>query len=125
MVATRQQQRGMGLLTWLVVLAVFGIFTLVGVKSMPVYMNHFKVASIMKWAASQPNFESANPVEIQKGIDRRFDVDMVKHIVAKDVKVVTDKKGKQIMVKYEVRVPMIYNIDFVYKFDEAMSMRQH
>lgn len=125
MLASRQRQQGLGLLGWLTILGIFGIFTLVGIKSMPVYMNHFKVASIMKWAASQPNFETANPIEIQRGIDRRFDIDMVNHVVAKDVKVITSKNGKEILIKYEVRIPMVYNVDFVYKFDEAMSMREH
>ena len=120
----QKQQRGMSLFGWVIVLGVFGIFVVVGVKSMPVYLNHFKIVSIMKSVSGQSDAATDSPDAIRKTIDKRFDVDMVSHIEAKDVKVVADSsgKGRKLVVDYEVRIPMVYNIDFVYKFKEEDFM---
>lgn len=120
----QRQQRGMGLLAWIIVIAIFGFFLTLGIKSFPIYMNHYKVVSIMKLAANQPDVANASPTDIRKSMDRRFDVDMVNYIQPEDVKVINDKsgKGRILMVDYEVRIPMFYNIDAVYKFREEIPL---
>jgi hypothetical protein len=108
------------LIVWL---GILGTIVTVGVKSMPVYMNHYKVKSIMAWEVGLPGVKDQTPVEIRKSLDKRFDVDMVIHIEAKDIQIVPNKTGgRDLVADYEVRLPMAFNVDFVYKFKEVMPL---
>ncbi|HXG28872.1 MAG TPA: DUF4845 domain-containing protein [Nevskiales bacterium] len=120
----QKQQRGLTLISWLLVIAIAVFFGLVGIKSIPVYLNHYKVLSIMKNVASQPGVAEETTAEIRKSFERRFDIDMVKHLSHNDVKVVGQPGGdRSLVVEYEVRVHMFYNVDAVYVFKEEVPLR--
>jgi hypothetical protein len=125
-VSQLKQQRGLTLISWLVVIAVVVFFGMVGIKSLPVYMNHFKIKSILHNLASQPSvFEQTSP-EIRRSLENRFDIDMVKHLRPWEVKVVGNPGGERALVaEYEVRVHMFYNVDTVYAFKEEVPLRRH
>lgn len=118
-----KQQRGLTLISWMVVIGVVVFFAMVGLKSLPVYLNHYKIVSIMKNVASQPGAAEQSPADIRKSFERRFDIDMVKHVSEKDIKVTGSAGGKKVMtLDYEVRVHMFYNIDTVYIFKESFPL---
>lgn len=112
-------QRGMTLWSWLYVLATLGLILLVGIKSVPVYMNNYDIRTALVWAAKQPELESASAHEIQSRIQRRFDSGYVRNINGRDISVKRVKDGRRLEVKYEVRKPLFYNIELLFSFDES------
>lgn len=121
--ASRHQQRGLTLISWAIVIAVVAFFAVVGMKSLPIYLNHFKVVSIMNNVAQQPSASEMSPNELKETFMRRFDIDMVSGIHFSDIKRVTNKGGqKALSLKYERRVHMFYNVDAVYVFDENVPI---
>lgn len=121
--ASRHHQRGLTLISWLIVIAIAAFFATVGLKSVPVYLNHFKIVSIMKNVASQPGAAEETPHDIREGFMRRFDIDMVKHVDEREIKVVGNPGGERsLSLEYEVRLHMFYNIDAVYVFNEKIPL---
>ncbi len=121
--AHEKHQRGMSLISWMVVIGIAIFFGMVGIKSMPVYMNHYKVLSILKNIAGQPGAANESARDIGKSLEKRFDIDMVNHVTHKDVKVTGQPGNPRAMVlDYEVRVHMFYNVDAVYSFSENVPL---
>ncbi len=122
----QKQQRGLTLISWLVVIAIVVFFGVVGIKSIPVYLNHFKIVSILHNIASQPGVADETSIDLRTTLERRFDIDMVKHVDDREIKIVGTPGGERSLVAdYEVRVHMFYNVDAVYVFNEEVPLRQH
>ena len=121
----RKHQRGLGMVAWIFLLMIAGFIGIIVIKSFPVYMNHFKVFSVLKSVSEQPTTADASPIEVRESIERRFDIDMVNYVSHKDVKIAGQGDKRKMTLVYEVRIPMVYNVDAVYKFSEEFAIRQH
>ncbi len=122
--ASMHRQSGLTLISWMVVIAVVAFFAVVGLKSLPIYLNHYKIVSIMQNVAGQPGISESSPLEIRETFSRRFDIDMVKHVDEREIKVKGAPGGPRTMeLKYEVRIKMFYNVDAVFVFDEKVPLK--
>ncbi|MGH8453722.1 MAG: DUF4845 domain-containing protein [Nevskiales bacterium] len=120
---SRHHQSGLTLISWIVVIGIVAFFAVVGVKSLPIYLNHFKILSIMKGVAIQPGVKEETPMEVRERFARRFDIDMVKHLDEREIKVVGQPGGaRSVVAEYEVRVHMFYNVDAIYTFKENVQL---
>lgn len=119
------KQLGLSPTSWFLILCMIGLILIFVIKSFPVYMSHYQVYSALEWAANQPELSKAPVLEIRKRLGRKFDTGYVRHINKNDI-IVKRKPGgiRTIGVKYEVRKPLFYNIDLVYKFETAKIMKR-
>jgi Tfp pilus assembly protein PilE len=120
---TIAKQRGITLLGFIMVLAVVGVFAFVGFKLFPVYAEYYSAANDLKAACREPDAPKASLQEMRAKLDRRFNISYVDSIIVnKDVKLIKVGDNKSLNIKYEVRKPLIYNLDFVAKFDVTEPM---
>lgn len=117
------RQRGISPLGWFLIICLIGLFLIFVIKSFPVYMSHYQVYQALEWAGNQPELGKAPIREIRKRIGRKFDTGYVRHINRDDI-IVKRKPGgvRTIGVKYEVRKPLFYNIDLVYRFETETQL---
>lgn len=122
----KRQQRGLTLISWLVVIAIAVFLGMIGIKSLPIYLNHYKIVSILHSIANQPQSASLATYEIRQTLERRYDIDMVKHMDEREVRIVgSEGSDKRMLVaQYEVRIPMFYNVEVVYVFDEQVPLKK-
>jgi hypothetical protein len=117
--STPGRQRGMTIWALIYLLFTAGLLLLVGIKSVPVYMNAYDVRETIEWAAEQPKLKTAPAAEIQQAIQRRFDAGYVDNLNGRDVAVSrVAGGGREISVAYEVRRPLLFNTSLVYSFEE-------
>lgn len=115
---TMKAQRGITLIGFIMLLAVIGVFLFVGFKLFPVYAEYYSAVTDLKAICKEPDAPNASMQDVRNKLDRRFNVSYVESInTAKDVKIITEGDTKLVNIKYEVRRPLIYNLDFVAKFD--------
>ncbi len=120
---TLVKQRGITLLGFIMVLAVVGVFAFVGFKLFPVYTEYYSAVSDLKASCKEPDAANANLQQMRAKLDRRFNISYVSSIdIDKNVKLVKTGDVKSININYEVRKPLIYNLDFVAKFDVTEPM---
>jgi hypothetical protein len=117
----RANQRGITLMGFLIVLSVAGFFAYLGMRLFPVYIEYYGVVTAMKSIQNEPGAAQMSPEQIRLLLDRRFDISGVNSVKREHIKI-TRERGYNLTITYEVRRPMIYNIDFVAMFDNTVDL---
>ncbi|MEE8056289.1 MAG: DUF4845 domain-containing protein [Pseudomonadales bacterium] len=111
------RQRGLSTLGMLVVLLVAVFFGTYVVKVGPVYMSNATVRDAVESVVEQAEGGLITSTEIKGALSKMFQVNMIDVLDLKQIKV-TQKDGKTTVdARYEQRVPLMFNIDVVVKFD--------
>lgn len=117
-----ERQAGMTLLGMIIVLGLIAFFVLLTLRLLPPYMENFKVAETLESLRNEPDVTRKPPSEIRKLIQRRFIINDVTRIDARDVKISNDKGRMTVRAQYEIRVPILGNVDAVTRFDESVEL---
>lgn len=116
-----RREHGLSLIGFLVVILVVGIFALVGMRLFPIYSEYYNVVSSMESLKNQPGISTKSPDEIKELFFRRLYVNYVESVDRQNV-LVSRSGGLHIRVKYEVRRPMMGNLDIVATFDKTVQL---
>lgn len=119
----RHSQEGLTLLGFVIVIVVVGIFTLVGIRLFPIYSEYYNVAGAMENLKNQPEIAQKSPSKIKEIFFRKLYVNYVENVERKNV-LVSRTGGLHIRVKYEVRRPMVGNLDVVASFDKKVMLTE-
>ncbi|NJM12432.1 MAG: DUF4845 domain-containing protein [Synechococcaceae cyanobacterium SM1_2_3] len=68
------------------------------------------------------NVSSMSTVEIQKALQKRFDTGYVENILAKDMKIRNDRRGKVLDLDYRDERELFYGLYIVLKHNEAIPL---
>ena len=119
-----RRQSGMTTLGMIILVAFVGIFAFAAIRLTPVYLNYMKVASVVSGVYEE--YDGTNPTRaaIRQSISRRFDIDSVAVIRAKDVEIKTVDGGYEVAAVYSHKAPFIGNISFVIDFDRRVVIRK-
>ncbi|GGK81475.1 DUF4845 domain-containing protein [Amphritea balenae] len=118
----RNKQQGATFFSLMIILIVAGVFLAVGFKLYPPYWDHKLIVSVMTDLTENPDTREDSATEIRSKIMKRLRINQVKLPVQKAVKI-DEKEGiKTIVLKYDVTVPMFYNVDAVVKFHEQYEV---
>jgi hypothetical protein len=107
-----------------ILVAFMGMFAFAGIRLTPVYLNYMKVLGVINGVHDE--FDGTNPTRsaIRSSITRRFDVESVGEITARDVSVTTVDGGFEVRAKYSHVAPFISNVSFFVEFDKAVLVRR-
>jgi hypothetical protein len=110
---------------WLLVLALIAFFTLITLRLVPLYLEYGKVASVMESLQNEPGVTNMSRTEIVTLVTRRFDVNDVRNVNPKIIKVSKDKGILTVSIDYERREHLAANIDVVATFDKKVEVVAH
>jgi len=121
---TQSRQTGITTVGFLILAVFIGLFAFAGMRLSPVYLNYMKVTGVLDGVFKE--FDSQNPsrASIQKSIRRRFDVESVTVITARDIKIVNESGGFRIEAVYDHMAPFIGNVSFLVHFDKKVLVRR-
>lgn len=119
-----RRERGMTTLGMLILVAFVGLFAFAAIRLTPVYLNYLKVAGVLNGVYEE--FDSQNPsrAAIRTSISRRFDVESVSEITARDIEVTQQDGGFLVVAKYDHTTPFISNVYFTVRFDKSALVRR-
>lgn len=119
----RGKQSGITLIGFVVVLAVVGMFAYIGMQLFPMYSEFYSVKSALKGLEAEPGIGNQDPAKIKDLFFRRLYISYSENVKPEDVKLERDQSGGWLMnVNYEVRKPIIGNLDVVGKFHAAQKL---
>ena len=118
----KRKQSGLSLVGFLVVLAVVGFAAYVGMKLFPMYQEYYSVQSAMKGLANEPGVADMDPAKVQDLFFRRLYINYSENVKPQNVKFERVEGGWKMRVNYEVRRPLVGNLDVVGKFDRTQEL---
>ena len=119
-----KRQAGMTTLGLLILVGFIGIFAFAGLRLTPVYLNYMKVAGVISGVHKEFDGANATRSAIRTSVSRRFDIESVSEITARDVKVTKVEGGHEVAATYSHKAPFVANVSFVVDFDKRVLVRR-
>jgi len=116
------KQGGMTLIGFIVVLSFVIFLAFIGMKIGPIYMEYFSVVKAMEGVAEERGSANYTPFDIKVKILNRLYVSYSADNVKEQNIKITRANGVNVRVKYEVRKPVIGNLDVVAMFDKTVRL---
>lgn len=119
------QQRGMTGIGWLIVLGLLAFGVLVILRLAPVYLEYSKIASSIDSLEDEPQITQKSIPQIRKMLSRRFEINDVESISAKNAEIRIKQGVLTVDLKYEVRTHLAGNTDVVTMFHKDLELVGH
>ena len=119
----QRTQKGMTLISFILILALAAFFGFLAMRLFPVYSEYFSAVNDIKAVTQAPGAQNQGLPQLKDSLYRRFQISYVDSIdLDKNVKLVNGPAGKTLELNYEVRKPLMYNLDFVAKFERSFPV---
>ena len=115
------KQKGMTLIGFIFVLAFVIFLSFIGMKIGPMYMEYYSVVSAMNGIASERGSARLSPYQIKLRFLTRLNVSYTENVKESHLKIIRGN-GVHMRVTYEVREPIVGNLDVVAKFDRSVRL---
>ncbi|GAB6139382.1 hypothetical protein JCM14076_01110 [Methylosoma difficile] len=116
-----QNQKGLTLITMILLLGVIGFFVLLILKIGPIYLDHGKVVDALAAVKSAPDFDEMSEHDIKDIISKRFDLNYVKDVTPKDIVIQKSGAYTKVSIDYEVIVKIFGNLSVLVEFSDAVE----
>ena len=116
----RSHQSGMSIPGILCILLMLGFFAMCIIKMMPPYFEYLSVKDIISRLAVESDPDETTNSVIRRKIANIFNSNQIYLLDPKDVEVYRSKGETYIDANYEVRMPIMWRIDAVLKFDDLL-----
>jgi len=118
-----RKQKGLTLISFVIVLAMVLFVAFIGMKIGPIYLEYGSVVSAMNGVASERGSANLSPFDIRVKIHNRMYVSNTNYTIKdNNMKVIRGSNGVMLRIVYEVREPVIGNLDVVAKFDRSVRL---
>ena len=96
--------------------------TFIGMRIGPIYLEYYSVVNAMNGVAAERGSASLSPFDIRVKVLNRLYVSYSSGNVKENNIKLTRKNGVNLRVAYEVRKPVIGNLDVIAKFDRTIRL---
>lgn len=120
----RARQTGMTTLGIIILVVFVGLFAFAGIRLTPVYLNYMKIVGVIDGVKEEFDGQGPSRAAIRNSIVRRFDVESVSQITARDIEITTVEGGFEVTAAYEHKAPFIANVSFTVDFRKSTKVRR-
>lgn len=120
----RNKAEGITLIGFAIVLCVLGFFAYAAMRLIPMYTEYFGVVKSMEQVRQEPGAGQKSLAEIRNSLSVKFDTQYVDDatVPASAIQLIRQGGGQTLRISYEKRVPFLYNLDIVGKFDKSVNL---
>jgi hypothetical protein len=118
----QRTQRGMSLLGFIIVLTMVLCFAYLGLRLVPVYLEYYSVVSAMNGLASERGSAQLDPSQIRRKLLERLYLSYTDDNVGEENIRIVRRDGVNVRITYEVRKPIIGNVDVIAAFDKQVKL---
>ncbi|TVP89965.1 MAG: DUF4845 domain-containing protein [Pseudomonadaceae bacterium] len=121
----RQSQKGMSFFGWLAVITLIVFGLVIVMKLAPIYMDHFSLRKIVTSVNEDPTLTINSLRDMNRHIERGMQINSIRDINASEAIEVTASGTDTytVVIKYEVRSPLLNTVDLLVHFDETHIVR--
>ena len=121
---TRHQVKGITLIGFVMLLGVLGFFAYLAMRLVPMYVEYFGVLKAMELLRQEPGAAQKSLAEVRAELSLKFNTQYVDEtsVTPQSISLKRESGAATLRVAYEKRVPFLYNIDLVGKFDKSLNL---
>lgn len=117
-------QKGMSILSWLMVLAFIAFFASAVFKVLPHYFDYMSLEKMITSVETDKAVDVRSVSDFYSHISKGMQVNSIRDLDMKDaLKIKVENNEFRVHLKYEKREPLIENIDLVVRFDKEFRVR--
>jgi hypothetical protein len=116
----RRRQSGMSMVGIFCILLMLGFFALCAIRIAPPYFEYLSVKDIIERIVMDPVTKTASTASIRRKLATIFNTNQIYELSYKDVEIIHRKGKSYIDANYEVRLPIVWRVDAVIKFDDLL-----
>ncbi|TCT21441.1 DUF4845 domain-containing protein [Thiobaca trueperi] len=122
---SQSRQRGIGMLGFILIVGLATFFITILLKMGPAYLNYWTIRTIMTEVAKQPQMIEGGPRGILNAVSKRMDVNNLRDRSVKDDFAIekVDNNVYNLILSYEDRRHLFFNVDAVVMFDYQVEVR--
>ncbi|HYQ40215.1 MAG TPA: DUF4845 domain-containing protein [Pseudomonas sp.] len=119
-----RSQKGLSMLSWLVVLAVVAFLASTAFKVLPHYLDFYSLQKIITGVEAEKALDIRTPGDFFAHVERGVQVNNIRDLdLRKVMDVRLENNEFYVHLKYEKREPLIENLDLVVHFDREYRVR--
>jgi hypothetical protein len=118
------RQRGLTMISWVIIIALVAIQGVAAMRIVPVYLNYSSVKTIMDELKEDPEARGAAPSRLSSMISKRLSINNIYDLQDnKDAfEFQKTSTGMLVTLHYEARGPIYGNLEFVATFDHEVEI---
>ena len=117
------RQRGASTLGILVSVLFFASLLTLVIKLGPAYLDDYTVKGALQGLDGEEGLSKMTPADVRRLVTKRLSVNNVDGFNAKDIQIEKDGDVVIISLKYEVRTPVVSNVDAVMSFSHFYELK--
>ena len=117
-----QKQRGASFVFWVFFIALIGFIGAVGIKLAPVYLKGKSAHTIIENLANEMQGKNPNKKQLWETIEKRLDINSISNVGREAMVFERHKDTIEFGLNYEVRVPLVANLDAIVMFDHRQTI---
>jgi len=120
-----KQQRGMTLISWILVLGLIAFFTVLTARLFPMYQEYYGVVKVMNSLEKEVKEGKLNKNQVYILLMRKFNTGYISSVKKENIEILPGKKVRHItkvVIDYEVREPFMFHIDLVGHFHQEFDV---
>lgn len=117
-----QRQSGMSLIGFIFVLAMVIFISYLGMRIVPIYLEFYSVVNAMDGVAEERGSARLSPFDIRVKVLNRLYVSYSENVKESHIKLNRTTSGVNLRIAYEVRTPVLGNLDVIAKFDRQVTL---
>jgi hypothetical protein len=116
-----RKQGGLTLIGFIIVLSIALSVVYLGMKIGPIYMEYYAVVSALDDMSKEKGYARKSPERLRRILTGRLYVSYSSSIDDRHI-IISRKDGVRLRVVYEVREPIVGNLDVIVSFDKSVRL---
>lgn len=118
-----KKQRGLTMISWIFVAAGVGVFALVFMKLIPVYLDNYAVKGALKSIMEDDSMRASSKEQVVEAIMKRININEITDVERDNITVQKDPNQLVVDVDYAAQRQMIGNVYLFVVFNEHLDRR--
>jgi hypothetical protein len=115
-----RRQRGATFIGMVTIIAILGLALYAGIRLTPIYLEYMKVVRSMEQTRDEAKGGPPDPAAVRVSLDRRWAIEDISTIDAKDIEVKKSGDGVTMRAFYRAEAPFVGNVSLAVDFDKSV-----
>ena len=123
MTSLKSKQRGLTMISWMVVLVFFIFFAVMLMNILPVYMTDATVATVMEGLPDDDTAKRTSTKGLRSLVHKRLTINSVYSIELETIKVKRGRGENIVVIEYEPRGTLVGSLDYIVSFKHEARIK--